>query len=413
MQQLPPKTIWIINQYANVPPMGQGGRHRHLARELAARGHTVSLIGASWTHYVSKTYDPQAAPQVESFEGFRFVRVPVPRYADAHDKRRILNWFLFAHWLRRVPGLLRETPDAILYSSPSLIGYLGAERLARKLGARFVFEVRDIWPLSLVELGGYSTRHPFIRFLQWIEDRAYARADRVVSNLPGAVEHMVARGMDRQKFAWIPNGFSSKELEHPDPLPGPIREAIPEDKFIVCYAGTIGLANNLSTVIDAAEGLRDHTQIAFLVAGTGSQEAALRRQAQERGLTNVTFLGSLPKTQVQSLLALVDTCFVGLRPASLFRFGVSPNKLFDYLYSGRPIIYAIDSGDYRPVEAFAAGIQIPPGNAVALKQAILTLYEMPAEKRHRLGENGRSAVMEHHEYANLAAELESVLSGKK
>ena len=393
--------------------MGQGGRHRHLARELAARGHKVSLIAARWTHYVSDAHDADAALEVEDFEGFRFVRIPVPRYSGAHDKRRIFNWFLFSRRLRRVPALLNEKPDVILYSSPSPVGFLGAERLARRSGARLVFEVRDIWPLTLIEIGGYSPGHPFIRLLQWIEDRAYARSDRVVSNLRGAVEHMVGRGMDRSKFAWVPNGFSLADVERVDPVSPSVLQRIPEGKFLVCYAGTIGAANGLINMIEAAERLRDHEEIAFVIVGKGSEEAALKQKVRDRGLRNVHFVGSVSKTQVQSVLKLMDVCFVGLRPEGLFRFGVSPNKLFDYLYAGKPIIYAIDSGDYRPVETFAAGIQIPPGDPDALAKAVLDMQAMPPEERERLGENGHKAGMENHEYSRLAEDLESILLGEQ
>lgn len=404
-------TIWIINQYASTPATGLGGRHHHLARELAARGHRVYLIGAQWHHLLREGQATDAAPLTERVDGYEFLRVPTPRYAHAHDKRRMLNWILFAWRLTALHRRIPDPPDAIMCSSPSLFAILGAERLARRFSARLVFEVRDIWPLTLVEVGGLSPRHPMIRLMQWVEDWAYRRADRVVSNLPGAASHMVSRGMEHTKFSWVPNGFSTAEIERPQPLEDDVRAMIPAGKFVVGYAGTLGAANALDTLLDAAEMLRAYEDISFVLLGQGKEKKALQLSASRRNLTNIHFLPAVPKDQVQSVLEHFDVCSLGLKAESLFRFGVSPNKLFDYLVSGKPIIYGIDSGHYRPVEDFRAGIQVPPGDAAALADAILKLRALKPAERRRMGENGRRAVLEQHEYGMLAGKLEAVMLG--
>ena len=254
-----------------------------------------------------------------------------------------------------------------------------------------------------------SPRHPFLQLMQKVEDRAYREADSVVSNLPGAVHHMVSRRMRPEKFSWIPNGFSATEVERPEPLGTDLQQRFPAGKFVVGYAGTLGVANALETFLGAAERLRDHQNIAFVLVGQGKEKANLQASAASRNLSNVHFLPAVPKAQVQSVLARFDVCSIGLRADSLFRFGVSPNKLFDYMIAGKPIIYGIDSGSYRPVEEFQAGIQVPPQDAAALADAVLRLQAMPPEERHRMGENARRAAMEHHEYGMLARKLERVL----
>jgi glycosyltransferase involved in cell wall biosynthesis len=404
------KTIWLINQYASLPHTGQGGRHRHLARELAKRGHKVSVIAARWTHYLSNEELAAMVPDIEDFEGFRFVRIPVARYSSARDWRRILNWFIFALRLGRLPALLGETPDHILYSSPSLIGFLGAERLARRSGARLTFEVRDIWPLTLVEIGGYSPGHPFIRFLQWIENRAYARSDRVISNLPGAVEHMVAHGLRREKFAWIPNGFSLADVERVEPLTEALLARVPKGKFIVGYAGTMGVANGLITLIGAAESLRQHGDIAIVMVGKGQEKNELQAEAERRGLNNVVFLDHVEKNQVLSVIELFDVCYIGWKVRRLYEFGVAPNKIFDYFCAGKAVINAY-SGAHDPVTAYSGGVTVPAEDPEVLAEAVLSLRAMPADERARLGESGRAAILRNHEYAGIAAQLERVLVG--
>src|SRR5690554_3403210 len=406
------KKIWIINQYASLPSTGIGGRHRDLARELADRGHRVTVISARWTHLVRDTDAALGAPDQEEFEGFRFVRIPVGRYTHAHDKKRIWNWVVFAGLITRLRLKLNEEPDVILYSSPSLIGYLGAERLAKKCRAKLVFEVRDIWPLTFSELGGFSHNHPFIRFLQWVEDRAYRHSDAVISNLPGAVDHMVSRGMRREKFTWIPNGFSKSDVDVALPLPDEVRAGFPDNSFNICYAGTVGVANALHTLVEAAEILRNELDISFTIVGNGREKAALIKYVKDRNLKNVHFIDPVPKKMVQSVLRKADVCYLGLTGDSLFRFGVSPNKLFDYLVSGKPVIYGIDSGDYRPVEEFGAGVQIKPEDPVALADAILCLKAKPKAELEEIGRRGRAAAFQSHEYGMLAERLEKVLVGE-
>src|SRR5690606_7338906 len=151
----------------------------------------------------------------------------------------------------------------------SLVGYLGAERLALKNKVPLFFEVRDIWPLSLVEIGGVAPSHPFVRFLQWVEDRAYRKSDKVISNLKNSVEHMVSRGLDPQKFHWIPNGISNSEVSQSQSLDIQLQAKIPKDKFIIGYTGSIGIANCLQNLLDAAHSLQNDPNYIFVIVGKG------------------------------------------------------------------------------------------------------------------------------------------------
>jgi len=405
------KTIWLINQYASTLETGMGGRHYHLARELTKQGYKVYLIAASYTHLLRHPPSIEANYQIYSEEGINIVWIKVPSYPDAHSKRRILNWFAFSWRLRGLGKYIPDAPDAILYSSPSLIGFLGAKYLSAHYNARLAFEVRDIWPLTLVELGGYSPNHPFIRFLQWLEDKAYREADFVISNLKNSVAHMANRGMPRSKFTWIPNGFSMDEVNEKQVLNQNAGGQLPDGKFVVGYTGTLGLANALGSLIEAAEIIQDQPDIAVVLVGSGKEKNSLERLVEEKSLSNVHFIDAVPKAQIQSILSRFDACFIGLTRDSLFRFGVSPNKLFDYFYSAKPIIYAIESGEYTPVTDSQSGIQISAENPQAIADAILKLYRMSNSERDVLGANGRRYVLEYHEYGNLAKKLAQVLLG--
>lgn len=402
--------ILIIYPESSTPQTGMGGRHHYLAREIVKLGHDVTVVAARWHHLMRDGVDTDALPAAEIVEGYRFIRIDVPKYAHAHDKRRVLAWLVFAAKLPTLRRRLGAAPDVVLYSSPHPVGYPGAERLARACGARLVFEVRDIWPRVLTELGGYSPRHPFIRFLQWIEDRAYTRADRVVSNIEGAVEHMAARGMDRGKFTWVSNGIVLDEVAAPEPLPPETAAQIPTDGLRIAFTGTLGAANALETMIDAAALLRDLPDVHILLVGQGRARADLEARRDALGLTNVQFLGPVPKPQVQSVLAACDVCYIGWRDRPIFRYGSGWLKLSEYLYSSNPILHSF-SGGFDPVERYQAGLTVPAEDPQALADAIRRIHAMPEEKRRRMGENGRRAALAHYDYAQLARRLEQVLTG--
>jgi glycosyltransferase involved in cell wall biosynthesis len=401
------KTFWIINQYASTPESGMGGRHYYLAKELAKKGHRVYLIAAGYTHLLrhppklTEEFTLQAVT-----DGFTFVWVKIPEYSDAHDKARVLNWFRFTWQLLKLPKVIVDKPDVILYSSPSLIPFLGAQRLAKKLKATLAVEVRDIWPLTLVELGGYSPKHLFIRFMQWVEDKAYRDADVVLSNLPKAVDHMVIRGMRQDKFTWIPNGFDLAELESTQKLDERSRKALPKDKFIVGYTGTLGVANALDSLIDAASLLQKDTDINFVLVGGGKEKAGLVEKAKD--LNNVIFIDSIPKQQIQSMLMEFDICYIGWKRDPIYRFGIAPNKLPEYMFSSRPIVHAY-SGINDFVEIANAGLSIPAEDPQAIVKAVLKLKAMSLEQRQKMGEKGRAYTLEHHDYAKLAKKLERAL----
>lgn len=402
--------IWIINQYASTPDTGIGGRHWYLARELARRGHSVHLIAARWHHLLRDPDASLSAPFVEANAGFNFVRLTTNRYSHAHDKRRFLNWLQFTWHVLHLPKWISARPDVVMYSSPSLFGSLAAARLARRFSARFIFEVRDIWPLTLVELGGKSPLNPLIRLMQRIEDHAYSVADGVVSVLPGAATHMAKRGMASEKFSWIPNGFSLADVRNPAPLPEEIQAQLPTGKFIVGYTGTMGLANSLDNLIAAAKLLRDEKDIAFVLVGSGRERTRLEMEASVQGLSNVIFLDSIPKPMIQSILASFDACFIGWNRVPLYRFGIAANKLFDYFCAARPVLHSY-SGSYDPVTDYNAGFTVQADDPRALAEAILLLRSLPVEERRRMGQSGRRAAFRHHEYGMLAEKLESVLLG--
>lgn len=397
--------ILLINHYAGSRLHGMEYRPFYMARNWSRLGHQVTIAAATRSHL--RMVPPAAGDGCaeEDLDGVRYVWLPTPAY-QGNGVRRALNMGAFVAQLLRRRRLVvgRHAPDLVIASSTYPLDVVAARRIARGSGARLVFEVHDLWPLTLTEMG-MSKRHPFVLLMGWAERLAYRSADRVVSMLPLAAPHMEAHGMRPDKFRYVPNGIVVEEWDGDHgPLPGPHAEALdrPRDqgKFLVVYAGAHGLANSLETVVDAAARLRD-TPATFVLVGQGPEKAPLERRAQELGVTNVVFLSPVPRSSVPALLARADALFIGLKRTRLFRFGVSPNKLMDYMMAGKPVIQAIEAGNDLVSES-GCGLSIQPEDPRALADATARLMATSLAERDEMGRRGRAYVLAHHDYQVLA-----------
>ncbi|WP_200881829.1 glycosyltransferase family 4 protein [Nitrincola sp. A-D6] len=403
------KTIWIINQYASTPENGYAGRHYYLGTELVKLGYKVYLIASAKHHLLREKVVMDSTFKITDHDGLNVVWMDMPTYADAHSKQRVLNWFIFSWKLLRLVKLIPDKPEYILCSSPSLISFFGAKKLAKQYKSKLIFEVRDIWPLTLTEIGGFSSKNLFIRFLQWVENKAYRDSDAVVSNLKNSVEHMVVHGLNRDKFTWIPNGFSEREVREARPLADNVLSQVPIESFIVGYTGTFGLANDLYTLLAAAAKLKKYPEIKFVLVGGGKEKSNLINYSKELELNNVIFINFINKNHIQSMLKCFDVLTVGAKKEPMYHFGVSPNKLFDYMIAGKPIIYHIESGNYHPVTDAGCGFEVESGDPDKLANAILKVYKMPPNEREFMGDNGVKAALHQYEYRQLAEKLVQVL----
>jgi glycosyltransferase involved in cell wall biosynthesis len=403
------RVVWIVNQYAGSPRHGMEYRHYYLARALTERGHRAVVISGSRSHLFTAPPHVSRPFTLEPLDGPTYCWVAVPRYKRAISVGRVVNMAAFAVALAALPTRRLPRPDAILVSSPSLFPLPVASRWARRFGARLVFEVRDIWPLTLRELGGLSPRHPLILLMQRLEDYGYRVSESVVSVLPAAGRHTVARGMDPAKLHYLPNGIDLNGTRTDGGAPQPVREAIRRGAFTVGFVGTLGRANVLETLLDAAR-LLDPDRFQVVIVGHGPERERLTARAA--AAPNVVFAGPVPKDQVASVIRLFDACYVGYRRSPLYRFGVSPNKLYEYMAAGRPVLFAADAAN-QPVREADCGLTVAPEDPAALADAIRSLADRSPAERARLGANARAYVERHHAYGRLADELAEILLGDR
>jgi len=319
--------------------------------------------------------------------------------------------------LSYVPGARRVTkglapPNVIIGSSVHPFAAWIAWRLARKIGCRYVFEIRDLWPETIIELGGVSRHHPFIMLLSRIERVLVQNADRVVSLLPNGYSYLARFGIPEYKVVVVPNGTDVSRLDHIDgELPSCIDMELKRMKgaFIVAYAGAHGLANRLDTVIDAAAicSASGGTGVEFLLVGDGPDKPRLRQRVSQLQLRNVTFADRMSKESVLPLLTRCDAGVIALTKTPLYQHGISPNKLFDYMLAGVPIVMAGDSPN-NPVSSSDGGVVVPFDDADAMAKALMKLA-VDRDKAHAMGLKGRQYVIKNHSSAHLASLMEKAL----
>ena len=388
--------IWIINQYCGSKVHGMNFRSWYFAKELKKKGYNPHIISASYSHLFYKLPITKGKFTLEDVDGIPFTWVKVSKYKGSQSIGRVLVMIQFMLNLFFLPKKKLKNPDVIIVSSLSPLPIINAYLWSIKYKAKLIFEVRDIWPLSLVEIGGFSKLNPLVLFFGWFEKFAYKKADKVISLLPNAKPHMESRGMNKDKFVHIPNGLNLEEMKKSKELDKSISNLIPKKKFIVGYTGSLGASNAMEYLIEASNQLENNENIHFVIFGKGQHLEKLKNNAKK----NVSFLGQIDKSQIQSAISFFDVCYIGWHNHPLYRFGISPNKIFDYMYGGKPIIHSVNTfNDF--VQIAEAGISIPPENPKEIANVVSEISKLEDEKLKEWGENGKKYVEENHTFSHL------------
>lgn len=392
--------VWYISKYAALPPLGKVGTRGFLImREMAKAGNACVILTSNSNH-LNPTPSIEGAHRIETIDGVQVCWIRTLQYQGVKSLGRILSWLDFEWRLWRLPKNHLPRPDAIIVSSLSLFTIFNGLMLRRQYGCRLVFEVRDIWPLTIIEEGGFSPRNPFVMALAMIERMAYRRSDAIVGTMPNLAEHVNdVIGTSPPVFC-VPFGLDEALLEAGEPLPdGWTASHMPDRPFIVCHAGTIGATNALDTLFACARGMQDREDIHFLVVGEGALKA--QYQAACADLPNVTFAPGVQKAMVQAVLERCQLLYFSVHPSKVWKYGLSLNKVIDYMLAGKPIV-ASYTGHPTMVDEAGSGTAVPAGDVEALKREILRYAAMPARDRDALGRKGRDWLLRNRRYPALA-----------
>jgi glycosyltransferase involved in cell wall biosynthesis len=402
-------SIWYVSKYAAPPNCGTtGARGYYLMNEIALKGYKVAVIGSDSNRLISP---PNLVDNymLEKLDNLQFCWVKTAKYSIAKSTRRIFSWVHFEWRLLWLPKKMLFAPDVIVISSLSLLTIIVGLWWRLVYNCSLVFEVRDIWPLTIVEEGGFKSWNPFVYFMSLIERIGYKYADVIVGTMPNLSEHVqIVLGYHKKTYC-IPMGVDPSMVNIQEALPESYKnEYIPNNKFIVAYVGTVGITNALETFLECAKRMEIETRIQFLVVGDGD----LRDKyiADYGCLSNLKFAPRVKKQMVQSVLGECDLLYLAVHTSKVWRYGQSLNKVIDYMLSGKPIV-ASYSGYKSMVNEAESGTFIPTGDVDALRREIERYFGMTADERNEIGARGKSWLLANRQYKTLAAEYLDIMVG--
>jgi glycosyltransferase involved in cell wall biosynthesis len=399
-----PKTIWFISKYYASPPNEGSGSTRvfQTMREMVKLGNKVIIFTSSVDPYAE--LDTNTSFTVSrTFEGVKFWLLSGIKYASSISLLRIISWIHFELVLFRDYAKEKTIPDIVIVSSPSILTIFNGLYLKRKYKAKLIFEVRDIWPLTLIEDAGMSRWNPFILIMGQIERLAYKYSNGILGTMPNLKQHVYKILGYNKNVGFAPMGVSNENLVPKAFLEESyIKKYIPKDKFLIIYAGTIGVANALETLFKCAQILEPETDIHFLLVGDGPLLKQYKKEYAES--TNITFAPKIKKSQVHSLLLYADVLYFSVANSEVWQYGQSLNKLIDYMKASKPIIASF-SGFPSMLNESGCGVFVPSGNAELLREEIDNMRSLPVSSRIRMGEKGKQWLLENRNYSTIAQNL--------
>jgi glycosyltransferase involved in cell wall biosynthesis len=400
--------IWLISKYASPPQYTKApSRLFFLAREFVQQGNQVNLFTSDSNHFSSfpatkDTYN------YEQKDGVNIVWLKTKKYIKTTSLARILSWFDFERKLFSMPVKTLTKPDVVLVSSLSIFSILFGIYLRRKFKAFLIFEIRDIWPLTLTAEGGVSKWHPLVLLIGWVEKYGYKRADLIAGTMPKLDLHVRnVLGYDKPFFC-APLGFNPDDYATPVArgADNVFAEHAPKNKIIVGYAGSMGITNALENYIEAIKLLGDNPEIHFILVGSGDLREQFEQSLQH--CANVTFLPRIPQNQVKEFLAICDIVYLSTQHSEVWTYGQSMNKVVEYMLAAKPII-ATYSGFPSMINEANCGFFVNTDSAVDLRDAILKIAKLGKDERETMGERGRNWIYQERKYSHLADQYLKVI----
>jgi glycosyltransferase involved in cell wall biosynthesis len=394
--------IWYLSAYDQ--PKGQSSRTYDFSRRLVVRGHQVTMFTNSYCHFTHvERLRSEERWRIEEMDGIRVVWLKTFHYSGNRWQR---GANMLSNVLRsiQVARTFPEKPDVVIGPSVPLGTGWAALRIARMKGAAFVFEVRDIWPQALVDLGMLANGSLTYKIFRSVEKYLYREARRISAVLPLTWKHVGNSGADSSKVCWIPNGANLEQFTNT-----PCNSAgLPPST--VMYVGGFSSTHDVSTILKAASILQKKgiTGYRFVIVGSGWHRSDCENEARDLRLQNVEFCDPVPKSEIPNLQMHADVLIASVKNTPVYQFGINSNKIYDYLASSRPIIFSGNAPN-DPVAESGAGFSIPPEDPEAMARALQKLLEMSLAERIEMGKRGRCYVENEFDIKKLAERMELLL----
>ena len=409
------KKLWILNHHSGL----EGDRHYELAKELTHYKIEVVVFLSSFNHGCEQyTYEEEVKIK-KICPGITYVYLHTAPAYHGISAQRILNMMSYCWLMRKYePQFYRlfGQPDMVIGSSVHPFAWESACRIAKKNQVPFICEIRDFWPLSLIEILGKSKYHPACVLFSLLEQRAYRRADAIVSTVEFGFRYLERFPFIRKdRIYWVPNGYHTKEIdqvlrEGKADLPSEL-ETYLQTNWCAVYAGSFVDSECLMELLETAAYMQEQgwNEIKFAFIGDGHLRARMESLLKKENLKNVRIFSRIESRQVAAVLSKAKVCIAALKDDRVLNdLGLSLNKLNDYLYSGNPTVFACNS--VNVVGESGGGIVVPCGDKKAYADALMSIYRMPEEQRLCMGEKGRKMIREKYDYSLLAKKYIEIFS---
>lgn len=397
--------VWIFSPYEQYS--GQTSRNYDFAIRLVERGHSVTVVTNNFCHRTHKRFIESTDGEFEETD-VQGVRVIWLNTSEYHDNGIQRAWNAVSFFLRglRCTRLATSKPDAVIGDSVPPTAGLIAYLFARRFRAKFIFQIRDVWPIALVYDGALSKRNPLFWGLRIVEKFLYRRAYRICSTVPNLFDHVRESGASADKVVWVPNGvdlarFPSSSVNRSRGEDGTVR---------VAYAGGYGNAHDVMSIVKAAEILSNRgVTPEFTFYGDGVKRSGCEQYARERGLSKVVFREVVPRAEIPEILMQSDILVVAVTDSDAYKFGINLNKVYDYFAAGRPIVFSCRTTD-DPVARAECGASVYPERPDLMADAIERLVAKGMDGRRRLGLKARQYAEDYYDVEKLVDNFEAMLT---
>lgn len=404
--------IWFISKYASTAKYAKApSRLFYIAKESLALGHSVSFITSDSNHFASYP-EKNRIFNFEVEDGIPVCWVKTLKFEKTASIRRVLSWIDFEIKLFFFPKRKFSKPDIVYISSLSIFTIIYGYYLKRRFNSLLIFEIRDIWPLTMTEEGGFSKWHPLVLLIGMIEKFGYKRADLVVGTMPKLDLHVKNIIGSEKLFYCLPLGFNPDNYanESAKMMEDTFEISVPADKVIVGYAGSMGITNALEPFIKAIKLMDSYNSIHFVLVGSGDLKNGFVKELE--GCNNVTFLDRIPQYKVKDFLNYCDILYLSTQNSKVWNYGQSMNKVVEYMLAGKPII-ASYNGYPSMIDEAKCGVFIKDNDPENIKSEIIKIALLTKEELIKIGESGRNWIWQNRQYSQITKSFYNFLTLKK
>ena len=399
------KNIWLICKYASPEKYFSGTRHFYLAEEWVKNGNNVTIFTSNSNHQNDQLPEFNGSHKIENINGVLTVWYNLLKYPKSSSYKRVLSWLQFEWKILSTSKKQFSRPDVIIVSSLSILSIISGFLFSKWFKARFIIEIRDIWPLSVIQLGQYKESHPFIWLLARLERFGYSKADVIVGTMPNLVEHVKEIAPGFKSCVCIPQGLKKEHLFGMKPLSlNYIKATFSSETFKVVYAGTLNLNNPIEVLLKAVASFSKEEKIEAYILGSGNM---LERYREKYAFCDrIKFINPIPKRQVKAFLQQTDLCFDSV-DTELGKFGLSRNKWIDYMNAGRPIVCSF-SGYKSMINEAKCGSFSPFGDVELLANEIKIYKNLTKNKLDEIGQKGQNYLKKNRLFERLALDYQNI-----